>query len=196
MTLSVQFQTMAAMIIMGGWLGVALDTYGRFLKRPKREKWVVFIHDCLFWLLQGLIIFYILLLVNQGEVRFYIFLALLCGYAGYQALFRDTYIKLLESGIQLTISVFHFLRKLFILFIIRPIKLIFQLIVTLLLFIVHFFSSLFLFLYNVIMKPIVWLGKFVQKLLPNSLKKIFIDIAGISCKIKNTVVEWWKRLRR
>ena len=75
MTLSTQFMTMLAMIGMGIFFGAGLDTYNRFLKRRKRKSWLVFINDVLFWILQGLFIFFILFRVNQGELRFYIFIA-------------------------------------------------------------------------------------------------------------------------
>jgi len=100
MSLSVQFYTMLAMIAMGSFFGGTLDTYNRFLQRRKRKRWVVFVHDVLFWLCQSLLLFYVLFLVNAGEVRFYIFIALLCGFAAYQALFKNGYLKLLEWCIQ------------------------------------------------------------------------------------------------
>ena len=77
----------------GQFLGAALDTYNRFLKRSERKPWIVFIHDVLFWVIQGLLIFYVLFLVNEGEFRFYLFLALFCGFAAYQALFQKLYRK-------------------------------------------------------------------------------------------------------
>lgn len=122
MTLSVQFLTMLSMIGMGSLFGASLDTYQRFLKRPVRKSWVVFINDILFWLLQGLAIFYILFLVNEGELRFYIFLALLCGFAAYQALMKNIYLKLLEIVISTIISIYYFIVKVIRLLIIRPVQ--------------------------------------------------------------------------
>lgn len=122
MTLSVQFLTMLSMIGMGSLFGASLDTYQRFLKRPLRKSWVVFINDILFWLLQGLAIFYILFLVNEGELRFYIFLALLCGFAAYQALMKNIYLKLLEIVISTIISIYYFIVKVIRLLIIRPVQ--------------------------------------------------------------------------
>ncbi|WP_371931952.1 spore cortex biosynthesis protein YabQ [Mesobacillus subterraneus] len=98
MTLSTQFLTMLAMIWMGTLFGASLDTHNRFLKRSKRKSWIVFINDILFWVFQGLSIFYVLFSVNMGELRFYIFLALLCGFAAYQSLFKNMYLKVLERG--------------------------------------------------------------------------------------------------
>ncbi len=94
MTLSTQFLTMLSMIGMGSLFGAMLDTYQRFLKRPKRKSLIVFINDLFFWIIQALLIFYTLFQVNNGELRFYIFLALLCGFAAYQSLFKRLIFKI------------------------------------------------------------------------------------------------------
>jgi len=109
MSLTTQFYTMLAMIAMGSIFGASLDTYNRFLQRGKRKRWIVFINDVMFWLIQGLAVFYILFLVNYGEVRFYIFVALVCGFAAYQALMKNIYLKLLEILISAVISIYQFI---------------------------------------------------------------------------------------
>lgn len=43
---------------------------------------------------------------NQGEVRIYVFLALLCGFAGYQALFQGVYNQLLDALIRMVQALF------------------------------------------------------------------------------------------
>ena len=126
MSLTVQFYTMIAMVSVGSWLGAAIDTYGRFLQREKRAKWFTFINDVLFWLLQGLITFYVLLLVNEGELRFYILIALLCGYAAYQALLKNVYLRGLELIIQWSITSYKVIERIVQALILRPIQLIVQ----------------------------------------------------------------------
>ncbi|MEH7523396.1 spore cortex biosynthesis protein YabQ, partial [Bacillus sp. JJ1503] len=121
MTLSTQFITMLAMIGMGSVFGAALDTYNRFLKRSNRKSWIVFINDILFWVVQGLAIFYILFIVNRGELRFYIFIALLCGFAAYQSLFKGLYVRLLEISISVIVAIYRFLLKLFHYMIYKPV---------------------------------------------------------------------------
>ena len=122
MTLTTQFYTLLAMIGMGSFYGAALDTYNRFLKRSERKRWIVFIHDVLFWVIQGLLIFYVLFLVNEGEFRFYLFLALLCGFSAYQALFKKLYRSSLELFIKIVINIFKFCVKSFQILIFLPIK--------------------------------------------------------------------------
>ena len=92
----------------GQFLWSCPDTYNRFLKRSERKRWIVFIHDFLFWVIQGLLIFYVLFLVNEGEFRFYLFLALLCGFSAYQALLKSLYRSSLELFIKIVIKIFEF----------------------------------------------------------------------------------------
>ncbi|HEX6923159.1 MAG TPA: spore cortex biosynthesis protein YabQ, partial [Bacillales bacterium] len=75
MNLSVQFMTMAAMAVMGLWIGISVDTYGRFFYRGGRRRWNVMqiTGDLVFWLVQGLLVFFVLLNVNEGDVRIYVF---------------------------------------------------------------------------------------------------------------------------
>ena len=77
MSLTIQLYTMLSMIGMGAWIGASLDTYQRFLKREERKRWLVFIHDILFWIVQALLLFYVFMHVNMAEIRIYIFLAIL-----------------------------------------------------------------------------------------------------------------------
>lgn len=166
MSLTIQFYTMLSMAAMGVWLGAAIDTYHRFSKRRRMLfHWLEFINDVLFWLIQGLILFYVLLQVNQGEIRFYIFLAILCGYAAYQALFRQVYQKLLERGIQFVLALYRFGRKMIHIFFVSPIKWLLNLLYRLCMMIISAVLSIFYFLLNLIWKPIFWGLKVVYRLL-------------------------------
>ncbi|WBL15194.1 spore cortex biosynthesis protein YabQ [Sutcliffiella sp. NC1] len=206
MSLTIQFYTMAAMIGVGSWLGAAIDTYGRFLQREKRAKWFIFINDVLFWLLQGLITFYVLLLVNEGELRFYILIALLCGYAAYQALLRNIFLRLLETLIQWTINLYLVLEKIFRLIIVRPIQAVVQAIIVLIIAIgkglYNIGKMLVIILWKVtlvLLWPLKAVGLLLWKLTPNFVKKyleIFIrKLAGFYEIIKNTTVKVIKYLK-
>src|SRR6478736_1769706 len=121
MTLSTQFITLLSMIGMGSLFGAMFDTYQRFLNRPKRKQWIVFFNDLLFWIIQAVIIFYILFLVNNGELRFYIFIALLCGFAAYQSLFKAIYLRMLEQIIRTAIKLYEFFKRTYLFLIYKPI---------------------------------------------------------------------------
>lgn len=203
MSLTTQLQTMLAMIGMGSWIGVALDTYGRFLQRSKRARLIVFVNDILFWLLQSLIIFYVLLLINQGELRFYIFLAILCGYAAYQSLFRNMYLKLLEAMIHLCIALYRFCVRTCYYVIVQPIRWLFHLLLLTLLFIWKMAVFIFKALYRCIfllLTPIRLLGKWLWMMVPSTWRKPFAKIfhllTGVIQKGKNIMIRWSLKLRK
>lgn len=207
MTLSTQFMTMLAMIGMGTFFGAALDTYNRFLQRRKRKSWLVFINDILFWLFQGLLIFSILFHVNQGELRFYIFLALLCGFAAYQSLLKQLYLKCLEKLISIAISVFRFFVRLVHLLVYKPIQILISVLVgTIMMMGKGLFVLLkgsircILSIIRLLWIPIMWILLLFWKLLPKGLKKfvekLYNKLAGNFKIIKNTIIKWirsWKK---
>ncbi|MBM6616095.1 spore cortex biosynthesis protein YabQ [Bacillus suaedaesalsae] len=205
MSLSVQFYTMLAMFGMGSWVGAALDTYGRFLQRPKRARWLLFINDLSFWIVQGLIIFYVLLLVNEGELRFYVFLALLCGYAAYQSIFKSFYMNFLEHLIRFVIRTYQFIAKLITTLVIKPIRYLIHLLVVLLITLWGVLLVILKFLLNVVYLPLKWISLVVWKLLPKKVKMFFNDVAGFLIKIKNFknighkwlafIKKWWQNFR-
>lgn len=210
MTLSTQFMTMLAMIGMGSYFGAALDTYQRFLQRSKIKSWIVFCNDILFWLFQGLSIFYVLFLVNKGELRFYIFLALLCGFAAYQSLLKQAYLRLLEIVISMVISIYRFFVKAFLILIYNPIYTLtlslLSLIVLLgkgLLALARGISKVLLFIVRIVLKPFEWIGLLFWNILPKRIKKVLEKLynngAGFFYRIKNTLIKRisnWKKSKK
>ncbi len=207
MTLTTQFYTLLAMIGMGSFYGAALDTYNRFLKRSQRKRWIVFIHDVLFWVIQGLLIFYVLFLVNEGEFRFYLFLALLCGFSAYQALFRKLYCHSLEILIKIIISIYKFCIKSFQVLIFIPIK---WVIVTAFAFLLWCLKVLFMLckwigkviflILRVILKPFQWILKKIWGIVPSSVTKkvgkFYNKWTGILINCKNvikTFIDKWRK---
>ena len=197
MTITTQFLTMLAMIGMGGWLGMALDTYNRFLNRRERAHWLVFVNDVLFWAVQALLVFYVLLLVSNGELRFYLFLALLCGYAAYQSLLRSLYVRVLEWLIQLAVRTGNIIAQLFRYIVIRPLVLLGQMALALLLFAWRLVIWMGRFLLLAVWKAVVllfapfrWTGIAVWRRIPPSrrawVEKFFRRLKGFAGQIKNT----------
>lgn len=207
MTLTTQFITMLTMVGMGSVFGATLDTYSRFLNRTKRKRWIVFINDILFWIVQGLAIFYILFLVNRGELRFYIFIALLCGFAAYQSLFKNIYLRLLEVIISMVISIYRFLLKVLYYLIYKPVYSLVFFTISLLLLVCKGLFSLFktilkavLLITRVIFAPVKWLLYQLWNILPKRIKKIveklYNSMAGYFMHIKNyynKLMNRWKK---
>ncbi len=195
MTLTTQFATMIAMIGMGSLFGASLDTYNRFLQRQRRKGWLVFMNDFLFWVIQGLAIFYVLFFVNQGELRFYIFVALLCGFAAYQGLFKRLYLRLLEWMISVAKALARFAASMVRGLIIRPVQFVLLTVLSLLGFSGKGVLSLARFMWRVIfwmarlvLKPFKLLLKIFWRLLPKKIKKsverIYNKIEGYFLSIK------------
>jgi len=208
MTLSTQFLTMLSMVGMGTLFGAMFDTYQRFLNRPKRKHWIVFFNDLLFWIIQAIIIFYSLFLVNNGELRFYIFIALVCGFAAYQSLFKGVYLWLLELVISIGISIYRFLKSTILLLIFKPVVGIARITTFMILLLgrglftlVKFIFKVLLFIVKyVILKPFQKLFLVIWKLLPKGIKKtvekLYNKTAGNFKGIQNyliTLTNKWKK---
>jgi len=207
MTLSTQFLTMLSMIGMGSLFGAMFDTYQRFLNRPKRKAWIVFINDLLFWVIQALIIFYTLFLVNKGDLRFYIFIALVCGFAAYQSLLKGIYLRILEMGITSVIAISRFIKKSFQLLVYKPVVGLIQLVVLMiltlgrgLLTLVKFILKVLLWIVKIVLLPLQKILLLFWKLLPKGLKKtvekLYNKTAGNFGRLRNIIYKFINKWRK
>ena len=207
MTLTTQFYTLITMIGMGCCFGASLDTYQYFLKRPTRRRFIVFIHDLLFWFVQALLVFYVLFLVNQGELRFYSFLALICGYAAYQALFKNAYMRALQVVIAICIAVAEFVKKVCMLTVIKPIVgivmaviYVLRMAIKSLLLVMRFILRVIMSIIKVILKPFVWIIRRFYKMLPisftNKFEKLYNHSKGVSENTKNYIYNIYVRFMK
>ncbi|MBM7694552.1 spore cortex biosynthesis protein YabQ [Peribacillus deserti] len=206
MTLTTQFYTLLSIIGMGCCFGAALDTYNIFLNRSKRSSWVVFINDFLFWIIQGLITFYVLFLVNEGELRFYLFLALVCGFAAYQALLKNFYLQLLQAWISLVRKIYSFFIRMVTILLVKPLHwLVFALIAILLsfgkglFFLAKFILKPLLSIIKGLLKPFFWMAEKLVKWLPKSVtsrfRSLFNKISGFIQAIHRKWFRWTKRTK-
>ncbi|MGY4691875.1 spore cortex biosynthesis protein YabQ [Salibacterium sp. K-3] len=128
MTLAVQFQTMAAMFMMGVAAGVSLDVYERLcLGLVRRSMWTRAGADILFWILQALIVFYALLRINEGELRFYIFPGLAAGFFLYRYYGRSSFLGRLEMLCRTGNRVRRIFTAVFKVLVLRPLNFVLQL---------------------------------------------------------------------
>ncbi|RXZ01040.1 spore cortex biosynthesis protein YabQ [Fictibacillus sp. S7] len=197
MTLSVQFQTMLAMAAAGIWIGMAIDTYGRFVHERRKWYWLHFINDTIFWLLQALIVFYVLLHVNHANLRLYIFIALLCGFSMYKALFQTSYKKALEVLITLISNLYRFIVRLLFALIVHPVKWVISIIFALVLLAVRWVWALVRLVLKIIFLPVKWLFSLILRFIPKqtwyNLKGKWLKKAGILISLKNTVKNWFRK---
>src|SRR5699024_11929463 len=123
MSLDVQFMTMLVMIVGGIYLGLAKDTLRRFAPLWDSGVFLKYGIEISFWFMQTVILYYVLLLVNAGELRLILFVALLLGFSMYQALFSRVYVKILELFIRFGKGIFLKIKKIVIFIFIRAMKL-------------------------------------------------------------------------
>jgi len=190
--LTVQLQTMLAMVAMGGWLGIAIDTYSRLIRGRKWYKWITVINDSLFWILQGLFIFYILLQINEGEMRFYILLALLCGYSCYRAFLDQIYQRVLETTISAIIKIFRFCKTAVIVLFINPTKGLLKFFYMMCMMIISFLTAVIFFLLRLVYTPFIWIGRIIRRILSNEKLVKYKNKLGFIRKIKNYIKRWNK----
>ncbi|MBB6455254.1 spore cortex biosynthesis protein YabQ [Salirhabdus euzebyi] len=194
MSLTLQFITMTAMVGSGIYLGMAIDTFNRFYRKKKRNGFIRYTNEILFWILQGLILFYILYLVNQGELRLYVWLAVIFGFAFYQSVFRVWYLKSLEHIIQWAVATIRFCRNLFERLIIAPIKWLLKLVTYLLTLFWAFIIWLILIPWKIFQKPLLYFWSLIKKLIPKNTKKYLLSFHHFCSKIYNTINNWTRSL--
>lgn len=193
MTLTVQFYTILSMILMGIFVGVAVDTYGRFM-HPSRWSILLFLSDILFWIVQGLLIFFVLLKVNEGEIRFYIFVALLCGFAMYRALFQTFYNYFLTVLIRLIRTVIQFTLNVTRTIVVKPIQTFIRLFIQLFAFLGSMLLAFFLFVFRIIVTLLKWIGRLIWSITPEYLKNQLKRLAGFMKIMQNKIKKWFGRV--
>ena len=121
MELSTQIRTFLLIVTTGIVLGILFDTY-RVLRRRFRPPWLVTsLTDLLYCLLASAIAFTALLAGNWGELRFYVYIALLVGIIAYYRLVSQYVMKFIMALLQLITKLCH-LTKLAVAFtIIKPV---------------------------------------------------------------------------
>ncbi|WP_188633377.1 spore cortex biosynthesis protein YabQ [Lentibacillus kapialis] len=194
MTLEVQFMTMLSMIAGGFYLGIACDTFRRLSISWNRRVFLKYFMEISFWLTQTLLLYYVLFQVNSGELRFYVFAAVLLGFAIYQALVAKTYKTVLEHLIRIMTQVYQFVEKMVRVIIIAPVKFIFQSTLTVIIVTLKILLTVLRYSLNVVWSPIFWLFRAIYKMFPQSIQKKLHKIAGFYSTIENTIKKWFHNL--
>jgi spore cortex biosynthesis protein YabQ len=99
-SLQTQWITMATMVGSGLILGVALDAYRVLKERFHLRGWVVSLVDLLYWVAAASLVFHLLVWSNWGELRFYVFVAVLAGFWIYFSWFSGGVFRFLRWLLQ------------------------------------------------------------------------------------------------
>ena len=73
--------------INGILIGLLFDIFRILRKSFKTSDIITYTEDLIFWILTGLLLLYSIFTFSNGEVRFYMFLAVFCGCLIYMLLF-------------------------------------------------------------------------------------------------------------
>ncbi|MBN6187399.1 spore cortex biosynthesis protein YabQ [Aneurinibacillus sp. BA2021] len=136
MTLNGQAVTMLSMLLCGVAMGMLYDTYRTLERRCRLPIWLVWITDLFFWISCTFLVFGTLLRINEGVVRFYIFLGLGIGIILYFLLFQRLYLQILNKLIALTLWLYRVMLRIGRVLLIVPLLFLYRSLIAILLFVV------------------------------------------------------------
>lgn len=173
------------MILGGFYLGIAKDTFRRFSPYWKARRFITYMMEISFWLTQTFLLFYVLFWVNGGELRVYVFLACLLGFAMYQVIAAAFYKRALEKIIRVFTAIYRFFAKTVQALLITPVRWIVQMLIKSILIVAQLIFSILFFVGKCIYLPIKWIFLTIYRLLPKNIQKILHKFAGLYSIIKN-----------
>lgn len=80
--------------IDGVLIGIIFDIFRILRKAIKTSDFVTYIEDFLFWIITSIILFYSIFTYNNGELRFFMFLAVILGFVLYLCTISSYLIKI------------------------------------------------------------------------------------------------------
>ncbi|MFT8872648.1 MAG: spore cortex biosynthesis protein YabQ [Sporolactobacillus sp.] len=119
MTLHEQFTSLGLTVMMGLWFGCSYSVYRRIV-RPEKKKGLALIADPLFWLAQAFLLFALLLPVNEGRLRFYLFLGVVLGFSIYKVFVERAFLYAFDRTVHFCVKIGLFFIKIVYQFIISP----------------------------------------------------------------------------
>lgn len=94
-SLSSQFFAFGVTVLMGITVGTLFDFYRVTKGVVCQRKVFAYLGDLLFWVISTLVVFFLLLIGNWGEVRFYVVIGVLAGALAYIKLFSRLVVTIL-----------------------------------------------------------------------------------------------------
>jgi len=202
MTLTMQWMTMAVMLLSGIGMGAVFDGYRVVSNELKFPRWWLPVLDILYWMAAAVIVFRVLYASNNGELRAYVFIGLAIGVIIYYVLFSKMIIGAVKWLIRAVRAVILFLWKCVEVLVIKPVLLLYKLAAV----IVAFGSAFTIFLLKIVVqlvrpfwKFIVWLTNPIFRPIAGGLKNYMMKWQLFSKvkKLYRSVIDWWsKRFRR
>lgn len=120
MSLEVQFVTMGYMFGSGLILGILYDIYRVLSLRLRLPRWIIPLIDIIYWVVATVIVFCLLYYSNLGQVRVFIFVAMLLGVTFYFVLLSKGVRKVLHRIADILIWLGKVLVRIIDVLVIRP----------------------------------------------------------------------------
>lgn len=181
-SLTSQFYAFLVTVLAGVTIGVIFDFYRviRGLARPR--KVFTYLGDLAFWVISTMVIFFLLLVGNWGEIRFYVFIGILAGIG--------LYLKCLSRYFIKTFALFFLIIKKTLMYIAKTLSMIWFIV-----------TYPFIVIKNIVIIPIGFLGitcarviRWVKKLLN---RFVGAPVKGYICRmerrIKNSLIKYLKK---
>lgn len=184
MTLTEQFITMFAMICVGLFIGISYDTYLRFSSYWKQLSILSFMLEIAFWFIQTFILFFVLLDVHDGQLRWYVFAACLLGVSIYYVALQKIYRYILNKLILLIQTLFKYI-------VIIPVGIIIQVCFFILQKAYQLIYAVIRIVLLIIFKPIFAVFSRIFRLMPEKVQKSFYKLRDFYCIIRTVAKKSW-----
>lgn len=148
MTLSMQWMTMAVMLLSGLGMGTVFDGYRVVSNELKFPRWWLPVLDVVYWMAAALAVFRVLYASNNGEMRAYVFIGLAVGVLLYYWLFSKLVILIVKWLIEAVRKLISFVLKCLDILIVKPIMLLYKLIILML----GIGSAITIFIYKIVLQ--------------------------------------------
>jgi spore cortex biosynthesis protein YabQ len=187
-TLNIQFFTLFMMFCSGLALGVLFDVCRVVSGKLGLPRYLFPLVDIVYWIVATILVFYMLMVSNEGQVRVFVFLGIGIGICFYFALLSHWIIWMLLILIRVLIGLYRFTKKMGHLFLIRPILGIYRLLVILF----GFLIALTVFLYKIVLQLLYPLWRLLLWMI-RPLRKLRLWPAGMA-RIPKKVLEFFGKL--
>nr|WP_286672600.1 spore cortex biosynthesis protein YabQ [Cohnella hashimotonis] len=182
------------MILCGLGMGTVFDIYRAAAARLRFRRWLLPLFDLLYWVAATLIVFRILLGVNYGEVRLYVFLGIGIGVCAYFGLFSSYVLRaagwIFEALRKLGLLLWRIVRILLVV----PLMWIVRALASLLDAVFVVTAALLLWLAKLLLRPLGPPGRWLwDRLLP--VRKQFHRVRQLFQRIGIRVKEVWRVLK-
>lgn len=104
-----QIQAFALTMLLGGLAGLVFHYYQLTVRQAKVGKYSLYFLDFVLWIIMILLIFLAMLMINQGEMRVYVLVALVIGILFYHHRLGSVMEPAVSRAAKITISAFSLL---------------------------------------------------------------------------------------